>query len=70
VQIADVANALDWGTWAAMDKIVRLLNKQSLPPENVPLKIMTKANAPKSGNWNDDGVDFKGKYKALWGATG
>ncbi len=67
VQVADAANALDWGTWAAMDDIVRLLNKQPLVSENVPLKLMTPANAPKSGIWDSDGVDFRGKYKALWG---
>lgn len=67
VEIADAANALDWGTWAAMDDIVRLLDKQPLVKENVPLKLMTPANAPKSGIWNSDGVDFRAKYKAIWG---
>jgi ribose transport system substrate-binding protein len=67
VQFNDVANALDWGTWAAVDHIVRLLNKQDLVVENVPLKIMTPENAPKDGIWDSDGVDFRSKYKALWG---
>jgi hypothetical protein len=30
---------------------------------------MTKANAPKNGQWNDDGVNYKAKYEALWGVT-
>jgi ribose transport system substrate-binding protein len=66
-EVADAANALDWGTWAAMDDIVRLLDKQPLVAENVPMKLMTVANAPKSGIWDSDGVDFRSKYKALWG---
>jgi ABC-type sugar transport system substrate-binding protein len=70
VQVADVANALDWGSWAAVDKVIRLLSKQPLPPENVPLKIMTQSNAPKSGIWNDDGVNFKAQYLKLWGVRG
>jgi ribose transport system substrate-binding protein len=67
VEFNDVANALDWGTWAAMDDVVRLLNKQQLVDENVPLKIMTPENAPKSGIWDSDGVDFRSEYKKLWG---
>jgi ribose transport system substrate-binding protein len=67
VEVNDVANALDWGTWAAVDDVVRLLNKQQLVDENVPLKIMTPDNAPKNGIWDSDGVDFRSKYKALWG---
>lgn len=67
VEKNDVANALDWGTWAAIDDVVRLVNKQKLVPENVPLKIMTQSNAPSSGTWDSDGVDFRSKYKSLWG---
>ena len=69
VQVADVVNALDWGTWAAIDTVVRLVNKQPLQNENVPLKLMTKANAPANGIWDHDGVDFKSKYKTLWGVA-
>jgi ribose transport system substrate-binding protein len=67
VQVADVVNALDWGTWAAIDMIVRLLNGAPLEAENVPLKLMTKSNAPANGIWNHDGVNFIAKYQALWG---
>lgn len=67
VQVADVINALDWGTWAAMDIIVRMVNGQPQQAENVPLKLATKANAPVSGVWDHDGIDFIAKYKALWG---
>jgi hypothetical protein len=28
---------------------------------------MTPENAPKDGIWDSDGVDFRSKYKALWG---
>ena len=67
VQRADVANALDWTAWAAIDRAIRLLNGQPQVQENVPLKIMTSANAPKNGVWNDDGVNYMAKYKVLWG---
>ena len=69
VQRADVANELDWTGWAAMDKAIRFLDGQPQVQENVPLKIMTSANAPKNGAWNDDGVNYMAKYKALWGLT-
>jgi hypothetical protein len=49
---------------------VRLLLKKPLPPENSPLKLMTESNAPKSGIWDDDGVDFKSEYKKLWSVGG
>ena len=69
VQRADVANELDWTGWAAIDRAIRLLDRQPQVRENVPLKIMTSANAPKNGVWNDDGVNYKAKYEALWGVT-
>ncbi|MHB2029137.1 MAG: substrate-binding domain-containing protein [Acidimicrobiales bacterium] len=69
VERADVANVLNWTAWAAVDRAIRLLDKLPQVAENVPLKIMTAANAPKNGVWNDDGVNYEAKYKALWGIS-
>jgi ABC-type sugar transport system substrate-binding protein len=69
IERADVANELDWTGWAAIDKAIRLLDNQTQVAENVPLKIMTKSNAPSNGKWNDDGVNYVANYKALWGVS-
>jgi ribose transport system substrate-binding protein len=69
VERADVANELNWTAWAAIDRAIRLLDGLPQVAENVPLKIMTAANAPKNGVWNDDGVNYEAKYEALWGIS-
>ena len=73
VQAADgeVGASSNWGGWAAVDQLVRLLAGQ--PPldimeENQPEHIFVKSNAPADGVLDFQKIyDYKGKYLELWG---
>jgi ribose transport system substrate-binding protein len=68
---AEVGASSNWGGWAAMDQMVRLLAGQ--PPlqameENQPEHIFVKSNAPANGEFDFQKIyDYKGKYLELWG---
>jgi ribose transport system substrate-binding protein len=68
---AEVGASSNWGGWAAVDQLVRLLAGQ--PPldimeENQPEHIFVKSNAPADGVLDFQKIyDYKGKYLELWG---
>ena len=68
---AEVGASSNWGGWAAVDQLVRLLAGQ--PPlqimeENQPEHIFVKSNAPAEGVLDFQKIyDYKGKYLELWG---
>src|ERR1700722_3146531 len=68
---AEVGASSNWGGWAAVDQLVRLLAGQ--PPleimeENQPEHIFVKSNAPANGVLDFQKIyDYKGKYLELWG---
>jgi ribose transport system substrate-binding protein len=68
---AEVGASSNWGGWAAVDQLVRLLAGQ--PPlgimeENQPEHIFVKSNAPADGVLDFQRIyDYKGKYLELWG---
>lgn len=71
--VADMATPEAWIGWAGVDAGIRLLNKQPLVAENLPIKILQKENLPpvgKSFTGESDGVDYQSKYLALWGVGG
>ncbi len=68
-QTATVAFALDWIGWADIDAMNRLLQGKDPAPaaEQVPVKLITAENVPaQPGTWNGD-LDFRPKYRQLWG---
>ena len=68
VQVADVAFDTTYEGYAAVDQIIRYLNKQKLfepHGENVPMKVLDKTNLPEKGNWTADN-GYKEKYLRLW----
>ena len=68
VQVADVAFDMVYEGYAAVDQIIRHLNKQKLfdpHGENVPMKVLDKTNLPDHGNWTADN-GYKEKYFSLW----
>jgi ribose transport system substrate-binding protein len=68
---AEVGASSNWGGWAAVDQMVRLLAGQkplAIMEENQPEHIFVKSNAPKSGILDFQKLfDYKGKYLELWG---
>jgi ribose transport system substrate-binding protein len=68
VQVADVAFDTVYKGYAAVDQIIRYLDKQKLfdpHGENVPMKVLDKTNLPAKGNWTADN-GYKEKYLRLW----
>ena len=68
VQVADVAFDTTYEGYAAVDQIIRYLDKQKLfdpHGENVPMKVLDKTNLPEKGNWTADN-GYKEKYLRLW----
>lgn len=71
--VADMATPEAWIGWAGVDAGIRLLNKQALVPENLPIKTLLKENLPPGGKpftGESDGADYQSKYLALWGVGG
>jgi ribose transport system substrate-binding protein len=68
VLVADMADPLEWNAWGAIDQGIRLLDGLPLVKENIPIKMLTKDNAPAEGQaFTGDGVNYQAKYSALWG---
>jgi ribose transport system substrate-binding protein len=68
VQVADVAFDMAYEGYAAVDQIIRYLNKQKLfepHGENVPMEVLDKGNLPEKGNWTAAN-GYKEKYLGLW----
>jgi ribose transport system substrate-binding protein len=71
VLTSDMGSSEGWNAYACVDEGIRLLDGQSLVPENLPIKLLTQANAPPAGQpFTGDGVDYQSDYYALWGITG
>jgi ribose transport system substrate-binding protein len=68
-QEATVAVPYEWSGWAAVDEMLRAMNKQPLVNENIPFALITKeVNLPPAGEpFTGKEVDFAGEYKKLWG---
>lgn len=67
VMSADVGASNEWGGWAAVDEVIRLLNGQPTVAENVPVVLLTSKNLPPAGQpYVGLESGFKDKYMALW----
>lgn len=68
---AEVGASSNWGGWAAVDQMVRLLAGQpalDIMEENQPEHIFVKSNAPADGVLDFEKLyDYKKKYLELWG---
>jgi hypothetical protein len=66
--VADIAFDLQYSGYAAIDQIIRNLNKQPLfepHREKVPYEVLDKTNLPEKGNWTWSN-GYKEKFQALW----
>jgi ribose transport system substrate-binding protein len=69
IQFADVAFAVDYTGWAAVDQTIRLLDKQPLSQpvgENVPYQLITKANVGAAAKTYTAPFEFENKFLTLW----
>jgi ribose transport system substrate-binding protein len=68
-QEATVAVPYEWSGWAAVDEMLRAMNKQPLVNENIPFALITKeVNLPPKGQaFTGSEVDYAGEYEKLWG---
>jgi ribose transport system substrate-binding protein len=61
---------LVWVGWEAIDALNRVFEKPDadLPDQNTVWVMLTKETCPASGNFSEDNpVDFKAKFRELWG---
>lgn len=66
-QAADVATVQPWMGWAAIDALARLMTGQKVQQQQVPQRLFDKTNAPSGGDgWVGD-LDFRARYRQLWG---
>lgn len=62
-----------WGAWAAMDNMNRALAGQPTVEENIPIRLITKANVdsiPEGKAWEGDSVDYQAAYQKIWSGQG
>jgi len=65
---ATVGGAMEWGAWAAMDNMNRVLAGEDAVEQNVPIRLITADNVDDiepGGPWDGD-VDYQSEYQAIW----
>lgn len=68
VLTATVGGAMEWGAWAAMDNMNRVLAGEEAVEQNVPIRLITEENIDSiepGGPWTGD-VDFRMAYTDIW----
>lgn len=68
VLTATVGGAMEWGAWAAMDNMNRVLAGREAVEQNVPIRLITAENIDSiepGGPWTGD-VDFRKAYTEIW----
>ncbi|GAA2088728.1 sugar ABC transporter substrate-binding protein [Aeromicrobium tamlense] len=67
---ASVGGAMEWGTWAAMDNMNRMLAGEEAVEQNVPIRLITAENIDSiepGGPWTGD-IDYAAEYQKIWDA--
>jgi ribose transport system substrate-binding protein len=65
---ASVGGAMEWGAWASMDNMNRMLAGEEAVEQNVPIRLIAAENIDTidpSGPWTGD-IDFRAEYKKIW----
>jgi ribose transport system substrate-binding protein len=63
---ATSAQPLNLLAWEGVDQVVRAMAGEKAQTFAVPARLITKANPPDGSFWNP-AVDYKAKYRQLWG---
>lgn len=65
---ATVGGAMEWGAWAAMDNMNRMLSGEDAIEQNVPVRLITAENVDtiaEGSPWTGD-IDFRAAYSKIW----
>ncbi|MEV7428297.1 sugar ABC transporter substrate-binding protein [Nocardioides sp. NPDC092400] len=65
---ASVGGAMEWGAWAAMDNMNRMLAGEDAVEQNVPIRLITAENIDTiepGGPWTGD-IDYAAAYEKIW----
>lgn len=71
--VADGTSSEEWGGWASVDEIIRLLDGKPIAPEdeNIPVRLLTsadpKALPPPGEVWVGTETGFREHFLKLWG---
>jgi len=66
VQVADMAGPNVWTGWHSVDSLARLMLDEPVKDTPMPMRLFTTDNKDEAVDWDGD-LDFKTKYKQLWG---
>jgi ribose transport system substrate-binding protein len=71
VQAASIGYPLEWAGWAVVDDLNRYFNHEQLWPgtKYLQFRLLTADNLPPSGASYQGDVDFRAKFKQLWGVS-
>jgi ribose transport system substrate-binding protein len=70
-QVASIGYPLEWAGWATIDNLNRHFNGEKLWPgtKYIEFRLLDKMNLPAAGkSWQGD-VDFRARFKKLWGVS-
>lgn len=69
--VGDASSSEEWGGWAAVDEIIRLMDGKPLVEENIPVRLFTSDDVkdlPPAGEvWSGTEAGFREHYLELWG---
>jgi ribose transport system substrate-binding protein len=70
-QSATMGYPLEWAGWAVVDDLNRYFNHQTLwsGTKYLQYRLLTVANLPPAGQSYEGDVDFRAKFKQLWGIS-
>jgi ribose transport system substrate-binding protein len=71
VQSATMGYPLEWAGWAVVDDLNRYFNHQTLwsGTKYLQYRLLTVANLPPAGQSYEGDLDFRAKFKQLWGIS-
>jgi ribose transport system substrate-binding protein len=65
---ASVGGAMEWGAWAALDNMNRVLAGEEAVEQNIPVRLITAENVDtieEGKPWSGD-IDFRAEYEKIW----
>ena len=66
--VATISWGLEWLAWAGVDECNRALNDEEVGVNATSIQLTTKDNVPPEGQGYEVDLDYKAKFKELWGS--